>query len=144
MQPNQAPNPNELPAQPLAVPEQPGRPTGEKPAAPAAPEKASASVPSASPVPPTLDPTVLLPPLPAAPATTPPSADPATSATPPNANPQVAEDVDVIEKAWVDQADTIVKQTQEDPYVEEEAVEALQQDYLKKRYGHDVSKPDSG
>jgi hypothetical protein len=57
-------------------------------------------------------------------------------------NPTEAADVDVIEKEWVDQADKIVAQTKHDPYVEEEAVESLQQDYLKKRYGHDVKKPD--
>lgn len=58
-------------------------------------------------------------------------------------NPAEANDVDVIEKEWVEQADKIVAQTQGDPYVQEEAVEALQIDYLKKRYNHDVAKPDS-
>lgn len=55
--------------------------------------------------------------------------------------PSVAGDVDVIEKEWVDQANKIVDQTKDDPYTEEEAVEALQVDYLKKRYGHTVKKP---
>lgn len=64
-----------------------------------------------------------------------PPANPATGA------PQTAGDVDVIEKEWVDQANKIVDQTKEDPYAEEEAVEALQVDYLKKRYGHNVKKP---
>lgn len=61
----------------------------------------------------------------------------------PPQNPAEAADVDVIEKEWVDQADKIVEQTKNDPYVQEEAIEALQIDYLKKRYGHDVKKPDN-
>ncbi len=55
--------------------------------------------------------------------------------------PAVASDVDVLEKEWVDHAQEIIKKTQDDPYREEEAVESLQRDYLKKRYGHDVGKP---
>ncbi|HVE80827.1 MAG TPA: hypothetical protein VNA68_01670 [Candidatus Dormibacteraeota bacterium] len=57
-------------------------------------------------------------------------------------NPQLAEDVDVIEKEWVDQANKVVEQTKNDPYLEEEAIEELQVDYLKKRYGHEVKKPE--
>ncbi len=61
---------------------------------------------------------------------------------PPPAHPPVAsDDVDVIEKEWVDQAEKVIEQTKNDPHAEEEAVESLQIDYLKKRYGHDVSKP---
>lgn len=58
------------------------------------------------------------------------------------AGPVQAADVDVIEKEWVDQANRIIEQTKNDPHAEEEAVEALQIDYLKKRYGHSVKKPD--
>lgn len=57
------------------------------------------------------------------------------------APPAVAEDVDVIEKEWVDQAEAAVKSTEGDPHAEEEAIEALQIDYLKKRYDHSVEKP---
>jgi hypothetical protein len=57
------------------------------------------------------------------------------------APPAVADDVDVIEKEWVDQAEAVVKRTEGDPHAEEEAVEALQVDYLKKRYDHSVEKP---
>jgi hypothetical protein len=66
-----------------------------------------------------------------------------TPPTPPSANPGApasAEDVDVIEKEWVDQANKIIEQTKDDPYTEEEAVQALQVDYLQKRYGHNVKK----
>jgi len=74
----------------------------------------------------------------------PPVVDPSAPVTPTaGPTPTVAGDVDVIEKEWVDQADKIINQTKGDPYVEEEAEEALQQDYLKKRYNHDVKKPDA-
>jgi len=67
----------------------------------------------------------------------------AAAPAPTPTSPATAADVDLIEKEWVDQADKIVKSTKDDPYAEEEAVEKLQMDYLKKRYGHDVKKPES-
>jgi hypothetical protein len=63
-------------------------------------------------------------------------------AAPTVATPAVAGDVDVIEREWVDKANDIIKQTKDDPHKQEEAVENLQVDYLKKRYGHEVKKPD--
>lgn len=51
--------------------------------------------------------------------------------------PVVADDVDVIEKVWVDKAKSIVKQTRDDPYMQEQQVSSLQEDYQKKRYGKD-------
>lgn len=54
------------------------------------------------------------------------------------ANPSVADDVDVVEKEWVDRARQIVEQTKNDPYRQEEEVEKLQVDYMKKRYGRDI------
>ena len=54
--------------------------------------------------------------------------------------PQQADDVDVIEKEWVEKAEAIVEQTKDDPHAEEEAIEDLQIDYLKKRYGKDIKK----
>ena len=56
--------------------------------------------------------------------------------------PAVAGDVDVIEAEWVDKAEAVVQKHLGDPYGEEEAVELLQEDYLKKRYGLDVAEPD--
>lgn len=50
-------------------------------------------------------------------------------------SPTVADEVDVIEKVWVDKAKTIVKQTKDDPYTQEKQVSGLQDDYQKKRYG---------
>ncbi|MBW4061432.1 hypothetical protein HJC99_02580 [Candidatus Saccharibacteria bacterium] len=66
------------------------------------------------------------------------------SATPPAATsgavPATASDVDVIEPEWVDQAESVIAKTAGDPHAEEEAVEALQVDYLAKRYGHNIAK----
>lgn len=56
-------------------------------------------------------------------------------------NPAIADDVDVIEKEWVDKAKEVIREHQDDPWSEEEAVEDLQIDYLKKRYGKDLDKP---
>lgn len=52
--------------------------------------------------------------------------------------PAIADDVDVIEKAWVNKAKQIIKDTSDDPRAQEEQFEQLQIDYLKKRYGRDV------
>ena len=60
----------------------------------------------------------------------------------PVTGPQTAEDVDVIEPEWVDKAEEVVQKHSGDPYGEEEAVEDLQRDYLKKRYNYDVADPD--
>ena len=108
------------PGSPEAAPVAPSNPTaGNTPAVPAAPVQVPQGQPQS----------------------------PVSGSQPPNSNPvagapAVAGDVDVIEKEWVDQANKIVNQTKEDPYAEEEAVEALQVDYLKKRYGHNVKKQD--
>jgi hypothetical protein len=79
-----------------------------------------------------------LPSLPADPAA---SAAPIASASATPATPLSAADVDVIEKEWVDKAEDVIKKTAGDPHAEEEAVEAMQVDYLKKRYGRDVNPP---
>ena len=65
-----------------------------------------------------------------------------SSATAPSVAPTVAADQDVIEPEWVDQAEKVIEQTAGDPHAQEEAVEALQVDYLAKRYGHQVKRPD--
>lgn len=54
------------------------------------------------------------------------------------AGPTVAADEDLIEKEWVDKAKKIVADTQNDPHQREEAVNQLQRDYLKKRYGREM------
>lgn len=64
----------------------------------------------------------------------------ATSTTPADKSttvtgPAFADDVDVLEKEWVDKAKKIVDETRQDPYKQEEQVSDLQADYLRKRYG---------
>jgi hypothetical protein len=78
-------------------------------------------------------------PLPSSPA----SGQPAGGGQPTLVGPPIADDVDVIEKEWVNAAESVVKLTKDDPYREEEAVEDLQIDYLKKRYGKDVAKSEN-
>ncbi len=70
-------------------------------------------------------------------------AAPSAASTPSVSGPAIAGDVDVIEKEWVDKAEALVKMTAGDPHAEEEAVEALQIDYLQKRYGRTVQESDS-
>lgn len=53
-------------------------------------------------------------------------------------NPLVAGDDDLIEKDWVDKAKKIVAETKDNPHKREEAVNELQVDYLKKRYGRKI------
>lgn len=66
-------------------------------------------------------------------------AQPATNDQPQSQGmPAIADDVDVIEKAWVNKAKQIIKDTRDDPRAQEEQFEQLQIDYLKKRYGRDV------
>ena len=115
-QPTPNPTPEGQP-QPAAAPET--QPLA--PATPAAPSPAPAA--------------------PAAPAadSQPPAASPAPT-QPAITGPAQAEDVDVIEKAWVDKAQQVVHAYREDPHAEENAVEDLQIDYLKKRYGKDIKK----
>ena len=84
--------------------------------------------------------------VPATPVFTPPpapvAADPtqATPAVPAVSTPAIANDQDKIEKEWVEAAEQVIKETAGDPHLEEEAVENLQVDYLKKRYGKEVKK----
>lgn len=68
------------------------------------------------------------------------SAPAAATPQPAAGNPALADDVDVIEKEWVDKAEEVIAKTAGDPHAEEEAVEDLQIDYMKKRYGKDVKK----
>ena len=55
--------------------------------------------------------------------------------------PDLANDVDVIEKEWVDKAKQIVKETVDDPYKQNHNVSMLKADYMKKRYGKDIKVP---
>lgn len=70
-------------------------------------------------------------------------ADPAGSTIDPTASvvttpPLTAADVDVIEPEWVKKAEAAVAKHRDDPRAEEQAVEEVQIEYLKKRYNIDV------
>lgn len=61
-----------------------------------------------------------------------------TSVQPASDLPVAANDDDLIEKEWVDQAKKIIIQTKDDPYRREQEVNRLQADYLRKRYGKEL------
>ena len=52
--------------------------------------------------------------------------------------PPLAEDIDLIEKAWVEKAKDIVKATHGDPYSQNKELNKVKADYIKKRYDKDV------
>jgi len=62
--------------------------------------------------------------------------DPVASAQSQNAGtPSLANDDDLIEKEWIDQAKRIIAATREDPYKREQEISKLQIEYIRKRYG---------
>lgn len=67
---------------------------------------------------------------------------PNTSVIPSLPLPSIAADEDLIEPEWVNKTEEVIAQTSGNPYAEEEAIEDLQIDYLQKRYGHQVKKPE--
>lgn len=68
-------------------------------------------------------------------------AAPVQKNSPVNDNPLAADDVDVMEKEWVDRAKKIIQQTRNDPYQQEHEVSKMQADYLEKRFGVQVKLP---
>ena len=59
--------------------------------------------------------------------------------TPPvTGTPAAADDVDLIEKAWVEKAKQIVHGTHTDPYAQSKQLNQMKADYIKKRYGRAV------
>jgi hypothetical protein len=52
--------------------------------------------------------------------------------------PEVADDIDLIEKAWVQKAKEIVMQTQGDPYSQNKKINQMKVEYIKKRYDKDI------
>lgn len=142
---NQTPSPNapqgfERPIGP--VPEQvsglPERAAEQAPAPAMTPAGADAG-PAATPTPPKLTADQVAAAIAAAPGPGASAVAPATTTS--TANPVTAADVDVIEPEWVDKAEQVVQSHYGDPYGEEEAIEALQEDYLQKRYGIKVADP---
>jgi hypothetical protein len=58
--------------------------------------------------------------------------------------PDIAGDIDLIEKAWVQKAKDIVMQTQGDPYNQNKQMNLMKVDYIKKRYNKDIRSSDEG
>ena len=54
----------------------------------------------------------------------------------------VAEDIDLIEKKWVNLAKDIVTQTQGDPYKQNKEISKIKAQYIKKRYNKDIKVKD--
>ena len=58
------------------------------------------------------------------------------------APPAVADDLDLIEKEWVEKAKKIVSNTHNDPYNQNKEMNKFKADYMKKRYGKDIKLED--
>ncbi|MEI6237462.1 MAG: hypothetical protein WCP03_02575 [Candidatus Saccharibacteria bacterium] len=71
----------------------------------------------------------------------PPVSDNATHTDATN-SPIIADDVDVIEKEWVQKAKEIVTQTKDDPHKQSVELTKFKHDYMNKRYGKDIKLPD--
>ncbi len=52
--------------------------------------------------------------------------------------PPVADDIELIEKAWVRKAKEIVNQTTGDPYNQNKQINKVKAEYIKKRYDKDI------
>ena len=58
------------------------------------------------------------------------------------AAPAVADDLDLIEKEWVEKAKAIVTQTRSDPYNQNKEMNRFKADYMQKRYGKEIKLED--
>ena len=72
------------------------------------------------------------------PITLPPAHTIAAQPTVHSATPAVANDLDLIEKEWVDKAKAIVASTRTDPHAQNDQMNHFKADYMKKRYGKDI------
>lgn len=59
-----------------------------------------------------------------------------------NNNPTIADDIDLIEKEWVEKAKEIVGKTRSNPFLQNKAISEMKADYIKKRYNKDLTKDD--
>lgn len=50
----------------------------------------------------------------------------------------IADDGDLIEKAWIEKAKEIVERTRLDPHIQNKEINRVKADYLKKRYNKDL------
>lgn len=134
MEPQTTPSP-ELPP-PITPGEQTSPDSGQETLAPT-PERVAPKGETASQSAPILPPPVLPQPVADA-ADSPADGSQTPAASDQSVGPPVADDVDVIEKEWVDKAKSIVNEHKHDPYNQEKETSRLQADYLKKRYGKDI------
>jgi hypothetical protein len=110
--------------EPAAKPEQ--APSTESVPAPSAP------APMAPPSMPPVDPALYAQPAPGQP--------PIAGST--ATTPAVADDLDLIEKEWVEKAKAIVTQTRNDPHTQNDQMNRFKADYMKKRYNKDIKLPE--
>lgn len=68
--------------------------------------------------------------------------DNTTGAAQGQSNPAVADDVDVIEKEWVEKAKSIVTKTRHDPHAQSVELTHMKHDYMRKRYGREIKQLD--
>jgi hypothetical protein len=67
----------------------------------------------------------------------PPASDPASLSS----SSLMADDVDVIEKVWVQKAKTIVSETKDNPHDQSVQLSNIKRDYIKKRFNKDIKPP---
>ncbi len=60
-----------------------------------------------------------------------------------SSSPLAAEDVDLIEKEWVQKAKEIVAKTANDPHEQNKELDKFKADYIKKRFGKDIKVSES-
>jgi hypothetical protein len=68
-----------------------------------------------------------------------------TSGQPTAATPVVvADDVDVMEKEWVERAKKVIAMTSQDPYTESKEIAKLKASYMKQRFKKDIPLAEGG
>ncbi len=75
---------------------------------------------------------------PAAPIPVLPSPSLPQATVPATAAPQIADDLDLIEKEWVEKAKSIVDQTKHDPRIQSREMNRFKADYLKRRFNKEL------
>lgn len=63
---------------------------------------------------------------------------PGTPASGGQGSPPVADDVDLIEKEWVQRAKALVAKTKDDPHNQNKEMNKFKADYIKKRYNKEI------
>lgn len=71
-------------------------------------------------------------------ATTDPQSTAASEDVDENGTPLIADDADLIERAWVEKAKQLVDQTKSDPYTQNKEINKFKATYIKKRYNKDI------